>query len=42
MFDGWIVLASGELKIASCVVTTEGEREELAIALLTGGGDARV
>jgi enediyne polyketide synthase len=40
--DGWLLLASGELKVASCVVKTDGEKEELAIALLTGGGDARV
>ena len=40
--NGWILLASGELKIASGVVQREGEKEDLAIALLTGGGDARV
>ncbi|HKR12272.1 MAG TPA: type I polyketide synthase [Pyrinomonadaceae bacterium] len=40
--NGWILFASGELKIASCVVQREGEKEDLAIALLTGGGDARV
>jgi enediyne polyketide synthase len=40
--DGWILLASGELRIASCVVKTDGEKNDLAIALLTGGGDARV
>ena len=40
--NGWFLLASGELKIASCVVQRDGEREDLAIALLTGGGDARV
>ena len=40
--NGWILLASGELKIASCVVKRDGEKEDLAIALLTGGGDARV
>ncbi len=40
--DGWIVLASGNLRIASCVVKTDGEKTDLAIALLTGGGDARV
>ena len=34
--DGWVVLASGELKIASCVVQTDGEKEDLAIALLKG------
>jgi enediyne polyketide synthase len=37
-----VLLASGELKIASCVVQVESVNEELAIALLTGGGDARV
>jgi enediyne polyketide synthase len=31
--DGWMLLASGELKIASCVVKTDGEKEDLAIAL---------
>lgn len=40
--NGWILLASGELKIVSGVVRTDGVKEELAIALLTGGGDARV
>jgi enediyne polyketide synthase len=40
--NGWVLLASGELKIASGVVQRDGEKEELAIALLTGGGDARV
>jgi enediyne polyketide synthase len=40
--NGWVLLASGELKIASGVVKRDGEKEELAIALLTGGGDARV
>ncbi|HEY0728325.1 MAG TPA: polyketide synthase dehydratase domain-containing protein, partial [Pyrinomonadaceae bacterium] len=40
--NGWVLLASGELKIASGVVRTDGAKEELAIALLTGGGDARV
>jgi enediyne polyketide synthase len=40
--NGWILLVSGELKIASGVVQTEGEKADLAIALLTGGGDARV
>ncbi len=40
--NGWILLASGELKIASGVVQTDSAHEELAIALLTGGGDARV
>lgn len=32
-----VLLASGGLKIASCVVQTEGVKEDLAIALLTGG-----
>jgi len=40
--NGWVLLTSGELKIASGVVQRDGEREELAIAVLTGGGDARV
>ena len=40
--DRWILLTSGELRIASCVVTTDGEKNDLAIALLTGGGNARV
>jgi len=40
--NGWILLASGELKIASCVIKRNGEKQELAIAVLTGGGDARV
>lgn len=40
--NGWVLLASGELKIASGVVQRDGEKEYLAIALLTGGGDARV
>ena len=40
--NGWVLLASGELKIASGVVKRDGEKEDLAIALLTGGGDARV
>jgi len=40
--NGWVLLASGELKIVSGVVRTDGVKEELAIALLTGGGDARV
>jgi enediyne polyketide synthase len=40
--NGWILLASGELKIASGVVQRDGEKNDLAIALLTGGGDARV
>ncbi|HKS09041.1 MAG TPA: SDR family oxidoreductase, partial [Pyrinomonadaceae bacterium] len=33
--DGWLLLASGELKIASGVVQRDGEKEDLAIALLT-------
>jgi len=40
--NGWILLTSGHLKIASGVVQRDGEKEELAIALLTGGEDARV
>jgi enediyne polyketide synthase len=40
--NGWLLLESGELKIASGVIQSEGEQEDLAIALLTGGGDARV
>jgi enediyne polyketide synthase len=40
--NGWILLTSGELKIASGVVQRDGEKEALAIALLTGGEDARV
>jgi enediyne polyketide synthase len=40
--NGWIRLASGKLKIASCIVKTESAQEDLAIALLTGGEDARV
>jgi enediyne polyketide synthase len=40
--NGWVLLASGELKIASGVVHRDGQKEELAIALLTGGRDARV
>ncbi|HEX6285537.1 MAG TPA: polyketide synthase dehydratase domain-containing protein, partial [Pyrinomonadaceae bacterium] len=40
--DGWLLLASGAMKIASGVVQTDGDRGKLAIALLTGGGDARV
>jgi len=40
--NGWILLASGELKIVSGVIERDGEKEKLAIALLTGGGDARV
>jgi enediyne polyketide synthase len=38
--NGWVLLASGALKIASGVVQRDGEKEELAIALLTGGKDA--
>jgi enediyne polyketide synthase len=33
----WLLLASGEMKIASCVIKRKGEKEDLAIALLTGG-----
>jgi enediyne polyketide synthase len=40
--NGWILLASGELKITSGIIKTDREKEKLAIALLTGGGDARV
>jgi hypothetical protein len=40
--DGWVSLASGEFRIASCVVKTDGEKEDLAIALLTGSGNARL
>jgi enediyne polyketide synthase len=40
--NGSVLLASGEMKIASCVIKREGVKEDLAIALLTGGGDARV
>ena len=40
--NGWILLTSGELKIVSGVAQREGKQEELAIALLTGGRDARV
>jgi enediyne polyketide synthase len=40
--DGWVLLASSEFKIVSCVVKTEGEKEDLAIALLTEGGNARI
>jgi len=40
--NGWVLFGSGELQIASCVVKREGKQEDLAIALLTGGGDARV
>jgi enediyne polyketide synthase len=34
--NGWLLLASGDLKIASGVVQRDGEKEDLAIALLTG------
>ena len=34
--NGWLLLASGELKIASCVIKRKGEQQDLAIALLTG------
>ena len=40
--NGWILLACGELKVASGVLKREGAREDLAIALLTGSGNARV
>ena len=40
--NGWVLLGSGTLKIASCVIARDGEKEDLAIALLTGGGDAGV
>jgi enediyne polyketide synthase len=40
--NGWVLLASGELKIASGVIKRESVQEDLAVALLTGGGDARV
>ena len=40
--NGWILLASGELKIASGVIKRESAQDDLAVALLTGGGDARV
>jgi enediyne polyketide synthase len=40
--NGWILLASGEMKIASCVIKRNGEKQDLAIAVLTGGGHARV
>lgn len=40
--NGWVLLASGELKIASGVIKRESGQEDLAVALLTGGGDARV
>jgi enediyne polyketide synthase len=34
--NGWILLASGALKIASGVVQRDGAKEDLAIAVLTG------
>jgi enediyne polyketide synthase len=40
--NGWILLASGELKIASGVIRRDGLPEDLAIALLTGAHDARL
>jgi len=40
--NGWVLLSSGELKIASSVVRMKDEPENLAIALLTGGEHARV
>ena len=40
--NGWLMFASGELKIASTVIQRDREKEKLAIALLTGGKDARV
>jgi enediyne polyketide synthase len=40
--NGWMLLASSDLKIASCVIQRQDETEDLAIALLTGGRDARV
>ncbi|HEU4713930.1 MAG TPA: SDR family NAD(P)-dependent oxidoreductase [Pyrinomonadaceae bacterium] len=43
--DGWILLVSGEWKIASCVIKRDGDKEDLAIALLAllrGGDDAQV
>jgi enediyne polyketide synthase len=40
--NGWVLLASGDLKIASGVIKRDGDKDELAIALLTGGEDARV
>jgi enediyne polyketide synthase len=35
--NGWLLLASGEFKIASGVIKRDGENTELAMALLTGG-----
>lgn len=40
--NGWVLLTSGALKIASGVVKRESGKDDLAIALLTGGNDARV
>lgn len=40
--NGWLLLRSGELKIASGVIKRDTQKEDLAVALLTGGGDARV
>jgi enediyne polyketide synthase len=40
--NGWILLESGELKVASGVIQTDTTKEDLAIALLTGDEDARV
>jgi len=40
--NGWVLLASGDLKIASGVIERDHQKEDLAIALLTGGEDARV
>jgi len=40
--NGWLLLASGKFKIASGVIKRDGENTDLAIALLTGGEDARV
>ena len=40
--NGWMLLASGELKIASGVVQRDGEKAGLAIAVLTGDEHARV
>ena len=40
--NGWVWLESGALKIVSGVINTEAVQEDLAIALLSGGEDARV
>lgn len=40
--NGWILLESGELKIASGVVQTDGAKEDLAIGIATGSEHARV